>query len=192
MFLPFPGTHSDQVKLDESWHKGKPEAAQIVWDLAAKFMKHFGTRFKKLNHGDHMMLKTCSLYASLNAKRTDYAGKTSLTRRLQGGVGDRDVKLQASSYTDNSKYFLNEHHRRVFMRVFPNLYAHTFEGKVVSDRLVRNDCEAAMFFRELGHFVENLGYDHVTGKLPMRMRRESGRIDREQLISSLGAMGLYT
>jgi len=137
IFLPFPGRHDTPVRLNAS----PPEAGRMVWLLALRFLTHFGS---KLNPGLAPGLsgqEICNAYGKIRVKRADYHAlrqrwyKPDLSN-TGGVIKSREFLSSIDKYVVDADYFINEHHRKAFIRTYPMVYAFLFEGKVSDERQV--------------------------------------------------------
>lgn len=128
--LPMPGTHAQQVKH----HAGIKETAEVTWNLAWAFLKHFGTEFQGSPISRiHTVPLMCDKYGAM---RFDIDTKvyekqqtpSSLANRAVHGVGERSFLKNMDDYVAGGAqgYFINEHHRTCFKRAFPHLYGFLF------------------------------------------------------------------
>lgn len=121
VFLPFPGKHDSCA---QNSNPDAREVSDIAWSLGVRFLEHFGTRItpKPVTFGDRAMF---ARYCAITVKGEQYAGvkqKGMFQRAIGKGFGDRAIKGDLASYTRYSDYFVNEHHRRLFMRALPKVY----------------------------------------------------------------------
>ncbi len=129
VFLPFPGKHNTQVRLD---NPGINEAARVVWHLAYRFLTNFGT---PLDVGFTELLRPARAldeYARMLLKRGRYheLRNQGMKQRVQGGLGGRQftgmdqqphqLTLPAlSQYITDYNCFVNVHHRVLFEQLYP-------------------------------------------------------------------------
>lgn len=123
-FLPFPGVHDTAVKM----HEPGKEVAQVVWSLAARFLKHFGTGFARPPWQWYAGPEFCNLYGSMIANSADYKGMKQGSGAILG-TRNRQFTSSLDTYVVDADYFVNEHHRATFKRTFPNVYDFLFEGR---------------------------------------------------------------
>jgi hypothetical protein len=138
VFLPFPGKHNTQVRLD---NRGLNEAARVVWSLAYRFLANFGT---PLETGFAELLrpaKAVDEYSKMLLKRGRYheLRNQGMKQRVQGGLGGRQftgmdqqahkLSLPAlSHYVTDYNYFVNVHHRALFQMLYPKTTEWFFEA----------------------------------------------------------------
>jgi len=199
IYLPFPGNHAGQVNLDKSVKRDLGEAAQMVWFLAMMFLEHFGTTFESQPSPHYDNREQCNLYAKMQIKMPAYK-KTSpgLSGAPMGGRNTRDfVNHRMDQYVKYSEFFINEHHRRIFKRTFPRLYAWVFENQGNDAQGVTQEYNTTLYFNALNQTLLDIGF--VTGKPPNTPTlipiRGSGRqavtILDQQLGAGMSAMGFY-
>jgi len=138
VFLPFPGKHNTQVRIDGSGDTRG--VAEIVWSLAYKFLAACDTKFDRLppaaGLGSWEYLRK---YSDIRLHRQDYhkLRNRGLGARVQGGIGPRaftgmdnsphQLKLPAlEEYVINSEYFVNLHHRYLFEKLHPAVFDWAF------------------------------------------------------------------
>jgi len=148
IFLPFPGKHNTQVRLD---NPGLNQAAKVVWNLAYCFLTHLGTKLRagcvELVSPDKMINR----YSKMLLNRPGYHDlrNRGLKQRVQGGLGGRpftgmDEALhhtchpKLSVYVTDPQCFMNIHHRTLFKHRYWNIYDWFFqpgsgEGKITPD-----------------------------------------------------------
>lgn len=198
IYLPFPGNHSGQVNLDKSCKKGIGESAQVTWFLAMKFLKHFGSDFTQNPSPNYDSRELCNLYANMLIKMPNYRASRP---NLQGGVvmGGRKtrdfLKNRVHQYVKHSGYFINEHHRRVFKRAYPNIYHWVFEDQGSNAEAVSQEYRSTKNLTALRQTIDGLGFHcDLAGRLLLPIRgqgREEVRIRGAQHTASMSAMGLY-
>ncbi len=136
VFLPFPGVHNTAVALRAS----EGEVAQVVWRLAYAFLTHFGTRFEAPLAPAYSGPEMCNLYGKMLVKRAGYKALYKKEVGLKDGkiLGSKDRGFVSSKdkYVIEADYFINEHHREVFIRTYPKVYAFLFEGRADNERAV--------------------------------------------------------
>jgi hypothetical protein len=199
IYLPFPGNHAGQVNLDRSVMKDLGESAQMVWFLAMMFLEHFGSTFTSQPSPHYDGKEQCNLYAKMEIKMPGYK-KTSpgLGGALLGGRNTRDfVNRRMDQYVKYSHFFINEHHRRIFKRTFPQLYAWVFEDQGIDPKGVAQEFTMTLHYTALNQTLVDIGC--VAGKPPNTPTlipiRGSGRkavtILDQQLGAGMSAMGFY-
>jgi hypothetical protein len=125
VFLPFPGKHSSCAQNNDPKAK---EVSDIGWSLGITFLENFGTRFSPLPPRC-LPFEAFARYCAITTKAEHYARirQKGLKQRLIGkGFGKRAMTEELEAYTQFSDYFVNEHHRRLFERKMPALYAWLF------------------------------------------------------------------
>lgn len=132
VFLPFPGKHNTAV-LKSSL---PPEATQMVWSLAMRFMKNFDSAFTSAFVPQYSLQETCNLYGRMRTHMEDYRAlrqhglKDTAARAVGLGLGTRDfVANKLDQYVVDADYFINEHHRQAFRRTYPKVHMFLFEGR---------------------------------------------------------------
>ncbi|MBV8186866.1 MAG: DUF5621 domain-containing protein [Alphaproteobacteria bacterium] len=199
IYIPFPGNHSGQVNLDKSVKKDLGESAQMVWFLAMTFLENFGTTFTSQPSPSYDPREQCNLYAKMQLKIPGYK-KTSpgLSGALLGGRNTRDfINHRIDQYVKYSDFFINEHHRRIFKRTFPKMYAWVFEDQGTDAQGVAQEFSTTIFYSGLKQTLLDIGF--VEGKPPntppLIPIRGSGRqavaIAGQQITASMSAMGFY-
>ena len=109
--------------------KNLGESPQLVWYLAMTFLQHFGTAFTSPPSPVYDGREQCNLYAKMTLKMPAYKKSSpGPTQALLGGRKTRDfLNNKVDQYVKFSDFFINEHHRRIFKRTFPKIYAWVFE-----------------------------------------------------------------
>lgn len=198
IFIPFPGNHEGQVKLDKNVKGNIGEAAQMAWFLAWKFLQKFGTRFKSPPSPRYDGLEQCNLYARMKIKMPDYQ-KTSpsgASALLMGGAEPREfLTKHIDRYVEHSDFFINEHHRRIFQRTLPYLYSWVFEGQDTDRNAVMQDFKKTEFYSALNRTLTDMGFQSANGSPaalpPGGAGKQAIRIDRSQIRADMGQMGFY-
>lgn len=200
VFLPFPGNHEGQVKLDKYAGKDIGEAAQMVWFLAWRFLESFGTKFREPPSPGYQALEQCNMYARMRIKMRDYQ-ETSPgigASVIFGGPAPREaVAKRIEQYVGNPAYFINEHHRTVFKRTLPDLYNWVFAGIVGDRAAVMRDFMKTRFFSSLNRTLTDMGFqlgDLNGGRATLPLAgggRETIRLDGRQIRADMSAMGLF-
>jgi hypothetical protein len=125
LFLPFPGKHSTLAQNNEPSAK---ELQSICWTLAFRFLDHF----KSLHSIKPTLLTDAAIleaYAGVVNQSEQYATikHTGVGDRITGGgFGKREFSRHLDQYTKHSDYFINEHHRVAFKKLYPTLYGYFF------------------------------------------------------------------
>jgi hypothetical protein len=199
IYLPFPGNHAGQVNLDKSVKRELGESAQMVWFLAMMFLGHFGTTFASQPSPNYDGREQCNLYAKMQIKMPGYK-KTSpgFTQKVLGGTNTRDfLNHQIDQYVKYSDFFINEHHRRIFKRTFPKIYAWVFEDQGNDAQGVAQEFNTTIHYIGLKQTLVDIGF--VPGTPPRTPTlipiRGSGRqavtILGQQITAGMSAMGFY-
>jgi hypothetical protein len=200
IYLPFPGAHGGQVNLDKSCRKDIGEAAQAVWFLAMRFLRHLGTQFNSNPSPTYDERELCNLYAKMRIKMPGYKKSSpGVGGAFMGGRKTRDfLKHRVHEYVKHSNFFINEHHRRVFKRAYPGIYQWVFENQGTNAALVSQEYKGTRNLTALKQTLDDLGFQapqpgSTQGVLlPIRgSGQEEVRILGEQHASSLSQMGLY-
>lgn len=196
IYLPFPGNHSGQVSLDKTTTKGIGESSQVVWFLGMTFLKHFGTKFTSNPSPHYSLPELCNLYAKMQIKMPEYSNSSpGLTGGLMGGRKTRDfLRNRQHQYVKHSAFFINEHHRRVFKRAFPNMYNWIFEDRGTNSAAVAAEFRSTRNLMALQKTLAALGFNNKTGQLLVPIRgshKQALQIRTEQHTSSMSMMGLY-
>jgi hypothetical protein len=197
IYLPFPGNHSGQVNLDKCCMKGIGESPQIVWYLAMKFLKNFGTAFTTDPSPNYSHQEICNLYAKMQLKMSSY--KRSSPGFFSGALGGRKTRdflnNRHDQYVKHAGFFINEHHRRVFKRAYPLIYDWVFEDRGSNSMGVTQEFKGTRNLLGLRSSLEGLGFKEKPGTttmLPIRgSRKQEVGIVSKQHTSSLGLMGVY-
>lgn len=136
VFLPFPGKHDTSVKLRSTLG----ESAQVQWSLAFSFLTHFGTEFHSKIVPRFPGPELCNLYGRMRVAMSDYRALRqrwkNIGQAVQGGIARRDFMSRTDKYVIDADYFINEHHREVFIRTYPRVYRFLFEGQAGNERQV--------------------------------------------------------
>ena len=172
----------------------------MAWFLAWKFLDHFGTRFTAPPSPNYNELEQCNLYAKMKAKMSGYK-KTSpgFSQAILGARKTRDfLNNRVDQYVKFSDFFVNEHHRRIFKRTLPHLYAWVFENQGIDTQAVVQDYKKAEFYTALKASLVEIGFQPTrlggvpTVLLPIRGGGQQAiDISARQLTASMSSMGLY-
>ncbi|OZI62665.1 DUF5621 domain-containing protein [Bordetella genomosp. 11] len=200
IFIPFPGNHGGQVNLDKNVKRNLGEAAQMTWFLAWKFLQQFGTRFTTAPSPCYDGLEQCNLYARMKIKMPEYretspgAGEAL----LMGGASTRDfLAKNIDRYVEHAKFFINEHHRRIFQRTLPYLYSWVFEGRETDRIAVMQDFKKTEFYSALNRTLLDIGFQPAKSVAssatipPGGVGRQPIQIDRSQIRADMSRMGFY-
>jgi hypothetical protein len=126
VFLPFPGKHDTVAQQNDPRAQ---EVSSVCWTLAYRFLQRMGTNpgtpARQL-HTDEQMLED---YSGMVLRRPAYAKikHSGLKQRVIGkGLAKREFAKHLDEYVRSPDYFINEHHRALFMRLFPQVYNWVF------------------------------------------------------------------
>lgn len=130
IFLPFPGKHSTVAQDNDP--KGIM-VSDICFNLAHRFFDHFGSTQQS---GAPRPMNNLDMLEGYSKMIVDSAyGKIKqkglFQRAIGKGFGQRDFAKKLDQYTQNSAYFINEHHRVLFETACPNLYSWLFTRATV-------------------------------------------------------------
>ena len=135
IFLPFPGKHSTVAQDNDP--KGI-KVSDITFNLAHKFFEKFGTKQTEgparpmTNDG---MLEAYSTILVQSGQYNKIKQKGLMQFAIGKGFGQREFAKRPEEYTQNSAYFINEHHRVLFESTCPNLYSWLFTKAAASPGL---------------------------------------------------------
>ncbi|AOB32933.1 hypothetical protein AKI39_22595 [Bordetella sp. H567] len=200
IFIPFPGNHAGQAKLDRNVMKNLGEAAEMAWFLAWRFLDTLGTRFKSVPTPRYDGLEQCNLYARMKIKMPDYrqTGPGFGSSLFMGGASTRDfVAKHIDHYVAHANFFINEHHRRIFRSTLPYLYSWIFEGRDVDRAAVIRDFDKTRFYTGLRRTLVDIGFQagDPAGVGVTIPPGGSGRqpiwIDRQQVRADMSRMGFH-
>ena len=199
IYIPFPGNHGGQVNLDKSVKKDLGESAQMVWFLAMMFLEHFGTTFASQPSPRYDNREQCNLYAKMQIKIPGYK-KTSpgLVGALLGGRNTRDfLNHRIDQYAKYSDFFINEHHRRIFKRTFPKIYAWVFEDQGNDPQGVTQEFNTTLHYSSLKQTLVDIGFvagmpPNTPTLIPIRgSGRQAVTTLGQQITASMSVMGFY-
>lgn len=137
-FLPFPGKHDTPVMQKST----PPETNQMVWSLAMRFLKHFGSNFTSAFVPLYTLQETCNMYGRMRVHMADYHAlrqhglslKATAARAMGLGLKGRDFAVnKMDKYVVDADYFINEHHREAFRRAYPKVHMYLFEGRCMAN-----------------------------------------------------------
>jgi hypothetical protein len=127
-YLPFPGVHSTVVQQSNA---DLSEVPAVVRALAFKFLSSLGTAFRIAeNVPTHAQM--CQLYAAMMSKRKKYEKlfDKGVKNKAMGGIVERGVRTNIQAYIGaDSRFFINEHHRRCFELAWGAIYAYLFTAR---------------------------------------------------------------
>jgi hypothetical protein len=157
VFLPFPGKHSTVAQQDDP---KAFEVANVCWTLAYRFFRQFGTdpgNPARVLRSDEQMLDD---YSGIVLKKPQYAKirQKGFKQWVIGkGFGQRDFAKNLDKYVLSPDYFINEHHRALFMKHFPQTYDWLFTLRNFSPGLTsRKVPTTSPIGRELSYAVSSL------------------------------------
>jgi|SRR5208283_3594491 len=199
IYLPFPGNHGGQVNLDKSVKKNLGESPQLVWYLAMTFLQHFGTAFTSPPSPVYDGREQCNLYAKMTLKMSAYKKSSpGPTQALLGGRKTRDfLNNKVDQYVKFSDFFINEHHRRIFKRTFPKIYAWVFENQGTDTAGVSQEFRSTENLPALKQTLVDIGFVPATpGVTTIMLPIRGGGAQAvtalgQQVSASMSAMGLY-
>src|SRR6185437_13215955 len=127
-YLPFPGVHSTVVTQSKS---DLPEVPAVVRALAFRFLSALGTGFRTAESVP-TYAQMCTLYATMMVKRKKYEKlfDKGVKNKAMGGIVERGVRTNVQAYVGaDSRFFVNEHHRRCFELAWGSIYAYFFTAR---------------------------------------------------------------
>lgn len=121
------------------------------------------------------------------------------SQAVLGARKTRDfLNNRVDQYVKFSEFFINEHHRRLFKRMLPALYAWVFENQGIDTGAVIQDYRKAEFHLALKQSLIDIGFQPTrlggvpTVLLPIRGGgAQAVDISVRQLTASMSGMGLY-
>ena len=131
LFLPFPGKHSTVAQDNDP--KGI-KVSDICFNLAHRFFSNFGTKQSAGPPRPMSNLELLEAYSTILVQSEQYKKikqKGLFQFAIGKGFGQRDFAKRPEEYTQNSAYFINEHHRVLFENTCPNLYSWLFTRTTV-------------------------------------------------------------
>jgi hypothetical protein len=165
-FLPFPGKHST---VAQNCDRRAVEVSDIIWTLADRFLKTFGTR-QKTQPPLQTLTGILEAYSGIVVKKPIYDSikqKGAYQRMIGKGFGKREFNQHLHHYTSYAGYFINEHHRQVFLLCCPNVYDWLFTTRygvdggfartVQADDSVYNELNQLRFCQDLIRSLAQLG-----------------------------------
>ncbi|MDI1243375.1 MAG: DUF5621 domain-containing protein [bacterium] len=126
IFLPMPGKHSTVAQDNDP--KGIL-VSDICFNLAHRFFEKFGSRQSAGPARPMMSDAMLEAYSTILVESGQYnkiKQKGAFQFAIGKGFGQREFAKKPEEYTQNSAYFINEHHRVLFESTCPNLYSWLF------------------------------------------------------------------
>ncbi len=133
--LPLPGSHDTALKYGKNAELH--EVSEVARHLSYQFLKLMGTRFRS-QPALYTAAQLCDKYARMKLKigRYDKLGKKGFSKRVQGGIIQREIKEKHYDYVSNSSvFFMNEHHVQLFLKTFPDIFRYFFSAERVETQL---------------------------------------------------------
>ena len=102
-----------------------------------------------------------------------------------GGTKTRDfLNHKIDQYVKYSDFFINEHHRRIFKRTLPKIYAWVFEDQGADQQAVSKEFATTIYFTALKETLVGIGF--VPGAKPTDLALIPMRGSGQQVLKTIG------